>query len=274
MTTRRVLRRACATGRLVVQRCEACGALAVPPKAVCPSCEGRSWSRATLGGDGEIASYTVIRVPPARLAAEAPYVVAVARMAEGVSLLGRLDGVPVDARARRHARPLRRAVRERRPARHRVPPPLDVVRRLPRPRPCPPARPGPREPDRRPAPGLHKWRGALASHADAAAWRSKGGHACTTPRIVAIGTAVPARRFTQEELADLFGYRDGLRRRFFLNSGIDGRHLYMHPAEPRPETDRRDVGPLRRGQRAPGRRGRRGLPRARPDSGRPTSTSW
>lgn len=84
-------------GRLIVQRCAACGALAVPPKAVCPACESFRWDRATLGGDGEIASYTVIRVPPAQLAAEAPYVVAVARMAEGVSLLGRLTGAPIDA---------------------------------------------------------------------------------------------------------------------------------------------------------------------------------
>lgn len=57
-----------------------------------------------------------------------------------------------------------------------------------------------------------------------------------TPRIVAIGTAVPARRFTQEELADLFGYSDGLRRSFFLNSGIDNRHVYMPLADPRRET--------------------------------------
>ena len=59
-------------GRLVVQRCAACGALAVPPKVVCPSCEGIRWDRAALGGDGEIASYTVIRVPPAQYAADAP----------------------------------------------------------------------------------------------------------------------------------------------------------------------------------------------------------
>ena len=84
-------------GRLVVQRCGACGALAVPPKVVCQSCEGVRWGRATLGGDGEVTSYTVIRVPPAQFAAQAPYVVAVARMAEGVSLLGRLTGAPVDA---------------------------------------------------------------------------------------------------------------------------------------------------------------------------------
>ena len=84
-------------GRLVVQRCAACGALAIPPKAVCPSCEATRWDRATLVGDGEIASYTVIRVPPGHLAADAPYVVVIARMAEGVSLLGRLTGVPIAA---------------------------------------------------------------------------------------------------------------------------------------------------------------------------------
>jgi uncharacterized OB-fold protein len=84
-------------GRLVVQRCAGCGTLAVPPKAVCPDCESESWSRALLGGDGEVASYTVIHVAPARLAAEAPYAVVVVRMAEGVSLLGRLTGAPIDA---------------------------------------------------------------------------------------------------------------------------------------------------------------------------------
>ena len=84
-------------GRLVVQKCSDCAALAVPPKVVCPSCEGIRWERATLGGDGEITSYTVIRVPPAQFAADAPYVIAVARMAEGVSLLGRLTGAPIDA---------------------------------------------------------------------------------------------------------------------------------------------------------------------------------
>lgn len=83
-------------GRLVVQRCATCGALAVPPKAVCPSCEGLRWDRATLAGHGEVTSFTVIRVPPAQFAAQAPYVVAVARMAEGVSLLGRLTDAPIE----------------------------------------------------------------------------------------------------------------------------------------------------------------------------------
>jgi predicted naringenin-chalcone synthase len=57
-----------------------------------------------------------------------------------------------------------------------------------------------------------------------------------TPRIAAIGTAVPVPRFTQGELADLFRYGDGLRRSFFFNSGIDARHLYLPTMPSRAET--------------------------------------
>jgi uncharacterized OB-fold protein len=68
----------------------------VPPKAFCPSCGTASWESVALAGDGEVASFTVIRVPPRALAAEAPYPIAVVRMTEGVSLTGRLSGVPVE----------------------------------------------------------------------------------------------------------------------------------------------------------------------------------
>jgi 3-oxo-4,17-pregnadiene-20-carboxyl-CoA hydratase alpha subunit len=85
------------TGRVSVQRCRSCGALAVPPKAYCPGCRGTTWERQPLTGDGEVASFTVIHVPPGSLAAQGPYAIAIVRMAEGVSLLGRLDGLPVEA---------------------------------------------------------------------------------------------------------------------------------------------------------------------------------
>lgn len=84
-------------GRLVVQRCAGCRELAIPPKAFCPSCHGKEWERVELSGKGEVASYTVIRVPPAPLADQAPYAVAVVRMAEGVSLLGRVVDLPLDS---------------------------------------------------------------------------------------------------------------------------------------------------------------------------------
>ncbi len=45
------------------------------------------------------------------------------------------------------------------------------------------------------------------------------------PRILAVGTANPPNRFTQEEVLALAGYTDERRRGFFLNSGIEGRYL-------------------------------------------------
>ncbi|MGH7320278.1 MAG: Zn-ribbon domain-containing OB-fold protein [Candidatus Rokuibacteriota bacterium] len=84
-------------GRLYVQRCSSCDELAVPPKAFCPSCRSTAWERAPLAGDGEIASFTVIRVPPGPLAARAPYAIAVVKFPEGVSLLGRVEGLPLEA---------------------------------------------------------------------------------------------------------------------------------------------------------------------------------
>lgn len=84
-------------GRLVVQRCAGCGEPAVPPKLLCPGCHGREWERMALGGEGEVDSFTVIRVPPGRLAAEAPYAIVVVRFPEGVALLGRTTGLALEA---------------------------------------------------------------------------------------------------------------------------------------------------------------------------------
>ncbi|MCZ7625312.1 MAG: hypothetical protein M5R38_05300 [Candidatus Methylomirabilis sp.] len=54
------------------------------------------------------------------------------------------------------------------------------------------------------------------------------------PRIVALETANPVTSFSQEELLAFTPYTDGRRRGFFLNSGIESRHLYLDPATFRP----------------------------------------
>src|SRR5262245_10377980 len=60
-----------------------------------------------------------------------------------------------------------------------------------------------------------------------------GGPVMATPRILAVGTAVPSTRFDQAELLAVAGYDDPQRRGFFLRSGIDGRHLYTDGPRPR-----------------------------------------
>jgi predicted naringenin-chalcone synthase len=57
------------------------------------------------------------------------------------------------------------------------------------------------------------------------------------PRILAVGTAVPAASFTQDEVADMFGYDDPVRRSFFVRSGIERRHFFVGAGPVRPTED-------------------------------------
>jgi len=84
-------------GRLSAIRCEGCGELAIPPKELCPGCRERRWALVPLHGTGNVVSFTVIRIPPRGRLPEAPYAVAVVKLDEGVSLLGRIVDIPLDA---------------------------------------------------------------------------------------------------------------------------------------------------------------------------------
>ena len=84
-------------GRLTGIRCGRCGELAIPPKEFCPTCQERDWTAVPLVGGGSIASFTIIRVAPRGRGAEAPYAVAVVRLDEGVSLLGRIVDIPFES---------------------------------------------------------------------------------------------------------------------------------------------------------------------------------
>jgi uncharacterized protein len=83
-------------GKLTAIKCGGCGALAIPPKELCPECGERHWAPVPLSGDGTIASFTVIRVAPRGHAGDAPYAIAAVRLQEGVSLLGRVVDIPFE----------------------------------------------------------------------------------------------------------------------------------------------------------------------------------
>ena len=83
-------------GRLTGIRCGRCSALAIPPKEFCEQCQQRDWKPVPLSGTGTIVSYTVIRVAPRGRGGEVPYAVAVVRLDEGVSLLGRVVDIPFE----------------------------------------------------------------------------------------------------------------------------------------------------------------------------------
>ncbi len=53
------------------------------------------------------------------------------------------------------------------------------------------------------------------------------------PRILALGTANPPHRFTQEQIFRMAGYHSQRILEIFLNSDIEYRHLYVDPQNPR-----------------------------------------
>ncbi|ADK84340.1 protein of unknown function DUF35 [Desulfarculus baarsii DSM 2075] len=85
---------ALAEGRLLGQRCAACGAVTFPPKAVCAACGKAENAPVELSGQGELTTFTVCRVAPEGMTP--PYIVAMAKLAEGPCVIGNLEGVAAD----------------------------------------------------------------------------------------------------------------------------------------------------------------------------------
>ena len=83
-------------GQLTGIKCGGCGELAIPPKEFCAACGTRAWELVPLSGEGTLASYTVIRVAPAKHVADAPYAVGVVKLKEGASIFGRILDVPFE----------------------------------------------------------------------------------------------------------------------------------------------------------------------------------
>ncbi|MFQ5899194.1 MAG: Zn-ribbon domain-containing OB-fold protein [Candidatus Methylomirabilia bacterium] len=76
------------------RRCAECGKLSVEEGRPCPACGAAGASPVALSGRGRLLSWTVIRIPPARYAGEAPYAVGLLELEEGPRLTARLDGDP------------------------------------------------------------------------------------------------------------------------------------------------------------------------------------
>lgn len=84
-------------GRLMGIRCLGCGELAVPPKEFCSSRQESSWEAVPLSGVGTVTSFRVI--PPRGSTPEAPHLVVVVRLAEGISVPGRAVDLPLESLA-------------------------------------------------------------------------------------------------------------------------------------------------------------------------------
>jgi len=72
--------------RFEAVKCAKCGHLAFPPRIICPRCSSREFVAARLAETGALLTYTIIRVPPATFEDQAPYVLGIAELDDGVRL--------------------------------------------------------------------------------------------------------------------------------------------------------------------------------------------
>ena len=69
--------------RYEAAECTKCGKWFFPPRIVCDKCGGREFETRRMQRTGTILTHTIIRVPPAPYADQAPFAVAVVEMDDG-----------------------------------------------------------------------------------------------------------------------------------------------------------------------------------------------
>jgi 3-oxo-4,17-pregnadiene-20-carboxyl-CoA hydratase alpha subunit len=84
-----------ARGELRIQRCGGCGTLRHPPGPMCPACGADKPEYLLAAGTGEVYSYVVHHHPPVP-GHQAPFVIALVQLTEGVRVVGELLGVDPD----------------------------------------------------------------------------------------------------------------------------------------------------------------------------------
>ena len=82
-------------GRLVAQRCAACGRLRHPPRPMCPECQSLEVEVVTLSGRGVVYSYAVLHHPQ-HPAFEYPVLAVLVDLDEGIRVVSNLVGVEAD----------------------------------------------------------------------------------------------------------------------------------------------------------------------------------
>lgn len=80
-------------GKLLLQRCRACGTHQYYPRPVCMRCISRDLEWKEASGRGTVYSYTVTHLPPEGFEGREPYVLVSVDLPEGVRVLGTLLGV-------------------------------------------------------------------------------------------------------------------------------------------------------------------------------------
>jgi uncharacterized OB-fold protein len=79
--------------KLLGLKCQACGAITVPPKMVCRQCASPDITIIELKGSGKIVTFTTVFVAAEGREAEVPYVIVMVQLDDGPWVMGNLEGI-------------------------------------------------------------------------------------------------------------------------------------------------------------------------------------
>jgi uncharacterized OB-fold protein len=75
------------------EQCTHCRAYVFPPRDICPHCGEEAGPAHKMSGKGEVYSFTVIHDPPTGYQSQAPYAVALVKLAEGPLITAQLTDI-------------------------------------------------------------------------------------------------------------------------------------------------------------------------------------
>lgn len=83
---------------LIGSRCLDCGKVSIPQRQICPRCHSDKAERIETAGRGTLATFTVIYIPPTRMAeagynAKNPYCVGIVSLDEGARISAQIIGL-------------------------------------------------------------------------------------------------------------------------------------------------------------------------------------
>jgi uncharacterized protein len=93
--------------KLMATRCQACQAVHLPPRPICPACHGTAMEWVETSGRGRLAAYTAVAIGPTFMSEQGfgrdnPYLTGIVELEEGVKISARLLGLdakkPADIR--------------------------------------------------------------------------------------------------------------------------------------------------------------------------------
>jgi uncharacterized OB-fold protein len=82
-------------GKLLIQKCSACGVLRHPPRPMCGSCQSTQWESIAASGKGSVHSFTIIHYPPVP-GYEYPLAVGLIDLEEGTRIVANITGCEND----------------------------------------------------------------------------------------------------------------------------------------------------------------------------------